>query len=122
MEHRYSDRLTADLNIVIYKQNLLVAMGIVKNIGNEGVFIESRFHDMTVNQPLEIEFFANDSLLKSRRFKGVVVHRNDRGFGIEIENVAERIRLARLMDQPVQSKNTAVGSDLNWRDRARAAI
>lgn len=94
MEHRYSDRLTADLNIVIFKKNLLVAMGVVKNIGSEGVFIESGFDDLAVNQPLEIEFFSNEKNLKSRRFKVVVVHRTNVGFGAEIENIAEHIKMA----------------------------
>jgi hypothetical protein len=98
MEHRYSDRLRAELNIVIYKNNLLVAMGIVKNIGNEGVFIESGFNELCANQPLEIEFLANDKPLKSRRFKAIVVHRSDLGFGVEIENIAEQIKLSLLMN------------------------
>lgn len=102
MEHRYSDRLTADLNIVIYKQNLLVAMGTVKNIGKEGVFIESRFAELTANQPLEIEFLANDSSIKNRRFKAVVVHRAEHGFGVEIEDIAEKIRLS-LLREPVRA-------------------
>jgi hypothetical protein len=103
MEHRYSDRLNADLNIVIYKQNLLVAMGIVKNISSEGVFIESMYDDLAANQLLEIEFFANDSALKNRRFSAVVVHRSETGFGAEIENVAEKISLA-MIREPLQPK------------------
>lgn len=127
MEHRYSERLAADLNIVIYKQNLLVAMGIVKNIGSEGVYIESRFDDLAVNQPLEIEFFANDSNSKSRRFKAVVVHRDERGFGAEIENVAEKIRLAMLMDTTPLGRPSALPAQQYHRDnvagsRARAAF
>lgn len=98
MEHRYSKRLAADLNIMIYKQNLLVAMGIVKNIGSEGVFIESRFDDLTVNQPLEIEFFAGEGSSRCRRFKAVVVHRNESGFGVEIDRVAEKIRFSQLVE------------------------
>ena len=97
MEHRYSDRLTTDLNIVIYKKNLLVAMGVVKNIGSEGVFIESGFNELCTNQPLEIEFFSNEKSLKSCRLKAVVVHRTDLGFGAEIEDIAEQIKLASLM-------------------------
>lgn len=94
MEHRYSDRLTANLNIVIFKRNLLVAMGVVKNIGSEGVFIESGFDQLCTNQLLEIEFFSNEKPLKSRRFKAMVVHRNHLGFGAEIENIAEHIKVA----------------------------
>jgi hypothetical protein len=99
MEHRYSDRLTADLNIVIYKKNLLVAMGVVKNIGSEGVFIESGFDDLSVNQPLEIEFIGAEKMQKSRRLKAIVVHRTDTGFGAEIEDIAEQIKLASLLYQ-----------------------
>lgn len=94
MEHRYSDRLTADMNIVIYKKNLLVAMGVIKNIGSEGVFIESGFTDISVNQPLEIEFLAVEKTPKGNRFKAVVVHRTEIGFGAEIEDIAEQIKVA----------------------------
>lgn len=111
MEHRHSDRLSADLNVVIYKQNLLVTMGIVKNIGKEGVFIESGFAEITTNQPLEIEFFASDSALKSRRFKAVVVHRSERGFGAEIEDIAEKIRLALLAEPVKPARNSKRPAD-----------
>lgn len=99
MEHRYSDRLTSDLNIIIYKQNLLVAMGIVKNIGSEGVFIESGFAELCINQPLEIEFLSSDNTLKHRRFKAVVVHRTDMGFGAEIDDIAAQIKLASIANR-----------------------
>lgn len=120
MEHRYSDRLTADLNIVIYKKNLLVAMGIVKNIGKEGVFIESLLSELTANQPLEIEFFANDSALKNRRFKAVVVHRNEQGFGAEIENIAEKIRLGLVKDSVKAEKISLQLRDLSSADGGRS--
>lgn len=120
MEHRYSDRLTADLNIVIYKKNLLVAMGIVKNIGKEGVFIESLLSELTANQPLEIEFFANDSALKNRRFKAVVVHRNEQGFGAEIENIAEKIRLGLVKDSVKAEKTSLQLRDLSSADGGRS--
>jgi hypothetical protein len=97
MEHRYSDRTNADFNIVIYKQSLLVAMGIVKNIGKEGVFIESGFDELCVNQPLEIEFFGSDRTAKGRRFKAVVVHRTEQGFGAEIADAAEQTRLISML-------------------------
>lgn len=115
MEHRYSDRSTADLNIVIYKQNLLVALGVVKNIGKAGVFIESGFSELNMNQPLEIEFFPGDKAAKNRRFKAVVVHRNEQGFGVEIENIAEQLYLLE------QSKNPQFQRRSNTHYNARPA-
>jgi hypothetical protein len=110
MEHRYSDRLSANLNIVIYKKNLLVAMGVVKNMGSEGVFIESGFADLSANQPLEIEFLASDKSASDKsmygnRFKAVVVHRTEMGFGVEIEDVAARVKLASLVTPRTLSRN-----------------
>jgi uncharacterized GH25 family protein len=100
MEHRYSDRSETDLKIVIYKQNLLVAMGIIRNIGNEGVFVETRFNEVPVNQPLEIEFFSHDTkALKDRRFKAMVVHRSNAGFGAEIDDTYAKIRLSMLRNR-----------------------
>jgi hypothetical protein len=100
MEHRYSDRSESNLKIVIYRQNLLMAMGIIKNIGNEGVFVETRFNAVPINQPLEIEFFSHDArVLKDRRFKAVVVHTADNGFGAEIEEAYAKIRLSLLRNR-----------------------
>lgn len=108
MEHRYSDRSTAELNIAIYKQNLLVALGVVKNIGTAGVYIESGFNELTTNQPLEIEFFPSEKS-RNQRFKAVVVHRNHQGFGVEIEGIAEQLRLADRAKSSPQRRRPAAG-------------
>lgn len=100
MEHRHSDRSETDFKIVIYKKNLLMAMGIIRNIGNGGVFVESRFNDLAVNQPLEIELFSHtERFLKDRRFKAIVVHRNNSGFGGEIDDPNAKIRLRLLRNR-----------------------
>lgn len=123
MEHRYSDRLTADLNIVIYKKNLLVAMGIVKNIGSEGVFIESGFNELRINQPLEIEFLSNEKTQKGRRLKAIVVHRTDRGFGAEIEDIAEQIKLASLLNRkPMERGNSVITRQTSGTDFGYASL
>jgi hypothetical protein len=112
MEHRYSDRSESNLKIVIYKQNLLVAMGIIRNIGNEGVFVETRFNNLPINQPLEIEFFSKDArVLKDRRFKAMVVHRSDQGFGAAIDEAYAKIRLSLLRNRSnIAAFNSRYGS------------
>jgi hypothetical protein len=97
MEHRYSERSNTELNIVIYKQNARVALGVITNISGDGIFIKSGFDELSTNQPIEIEVIGKDSALSgeqlaeskrffsANRFSATVVHRSAQGFGAEIE-------------------------------------
>jgi hypothetical protein len=97
MEHRYSERSNAELNVVIYKQNARVALGVITNINDDGIFIESGFAELGANQPIEIEIIARAPLAASEplsdsghfftagRFPATVVHRTVNGFGAEVE-------------------------------------
>lgn len=85
MEHRYSRRRPADFKAVIYRNDMPVALGRVRNLGGGGLFIESYFGELSVNQPLEIEIFSADNDFRNNRLRAIVVHRTGDGFGAEVE-------------------------------------
>lgn len=85
MEHRYSPRILADHKLLIYKRSVPVALGRLRDINRDGLFIRSDYADIAVNQPLEIEFLsAASQRIGNGRFKSIVVHRRANGFGVEI--------------------------------------
>jgi len=87
MEHRHSNRSTAELGIIIYRKNIRVAIGTIKNLSEEGFFAETRLTDVIANQPLEIEFLSAElDGARNRRLPAIVVHSNEDGFGAEIEH------------------------------------
>jgi hypothetical protein len=62
-----------------------VALGKLKNINRDGLFIQSEYGDIAVHQTLEIELLSPPGqCLGSGRFQSIVVHKSNGGFGVEI--------------------------------------
>jgi putative N-acetylmannosamine-6-phosphate epimerase len=106
MEHRCSDRYTADIKILIHKYQLPVAIGRIKNGSRYGLFIESDMVDVQPLQQLGIEILAYPSAQKLQRYKfdSIVIHTTEHGFGIELDALddEEEGQLLRLLrDAPV---------------------
>jgi hypothetical protein len=92
VNHRFSDRFIADLKLIICRNNLLVDVGTITNMGNFGLFIESDFGATYVGQALEIEFCLDDiKELSNCRFRAKVAHKNARGFGVQVEETYAKI-------------------------------
>ena len=99
MEHRCSDRYTADIKILIHKYQLPVAIGRIKNGSRYGLFIESDMADVRPLQQLGIEILAYPAAQKLQRFKfdSIVIHKSEHGFGIELDNLDQE-EANQLMD------------------------
>jgi hypothetical protein len=70
----------------VYHQQTLKSIGVLRNIGASGVFIEGGFGDIGINQAVEIHcFLKDDDLFENCRLDGIVVHKGERGIGVEIE-------------------------------------
>ena len=83
MEHRYSKRISANIQTLIYKHGLPVAIGRVRDMSNHGVFIDCAADDVALHQPLEIEFlFEERRAEQSDRFKCFVARKEARGIGL----------------------------------------
>lgn len=91
MEHRCSDRYTADIKILIYRYGIPVAIGRIKNGNRYGLFIESDLADVNPLQQLGIEVLVYRTTQKLQRYKfeSIVAHKNGRGFGVEIDSSNE---------------------------------
>jgi len=87
MEHRCSQRIAAQLKLLIYKKSLPTALGKVKNISHNGLFVLTEYSDFYSNQILEVEFLSLAAQrIGSARFKSIVVHTHNNGLGLEIDD------------------------------------
>jgi len=89
MEHRCSARYTADIKILIYRYEVPVAIGRIKNGTRHGLFIESDLVDVKPLQQLGIEIlvYRNSQKLQRYRFDSIVIHTTDHGFGVELDTL-----------------------------------
>jgi|GEM_PF-609360 len=83
MEHRYSKRINANIQTMIYKYGLPVAIGRVRDTSRQGIFIDCEPDTAVLNQPLEIELFLHGRRMeKFGRFKCFVVRKEIQGVGL----------------------------------------
>jgi hypothetical protein len=88
MEHRCTERIVSELKILIYKHNLPVAIGRVRNGSSSGVFVETDFSDVDCGHQLQLEvlFNRNNSVKpQSIALKALVIHKTGKGFGAEVD-------------------------------------
>jgi len=88
MEHRCTERYTGDLTLLIYKHNVPIAVGRVKNGSRIGVFIETEFADIECEQQLTFEVIldkSNATKWQRIEMKALVIHKTNRGFGAEVD-------------------------------------
>ena len=89
MEHRFNQRIIADVKILIYKYCIPMAVGRIKNGTRHGLYIESDFMDVGAFQllGLEILFYSPLDILQRFKFNSIVTHTTDNGFGVELDFV-----------------------------------
>lgn len=83
MEHRGSDRVFSDFNVVLFKNNVPVITCKASNVSVYGLFVKTgpvKFHR---NSILEVEFVTTSkSRKKIRRIPVYVVHHTKQGLGL----------------------------------------
>lgn len=91
MEHRCSARHIADIKILIYRYDVPVAIGRIKNGTRHGLFIESDLVDVRPLQQLGIEIlvYRSSQKLQRYRFDSIVIHATEHGFGVELDTLTE---------------------------------
>ncbi|KPJ93347.1 MAG: hypothetical protein AMJ53_07435 [Gammaproteobacteria bacterium SG8_11] len=83
IEHRFKQRKALNLDVVIYKNHMPVAVGKTRDISIEGMGVDSRIADIKKYCLLEIEVTVTESSnTVYHRLKGLVVHQHSDGFGI----------------------------------------
>jgi len=87
MEHRCARRVPVNINTLIYKYGVPVAMGRIKNASNHGLYLETDYQDVRELQKLELE------VLLGKRSKDIphcyvsalVIRKSNFGFGLDLE-------------------------------------
>jgi hypothetical protein len=89
MEHRYSNRFSFDVNVLIHRYGVPVAVGRIKNGTRFGLFIESEVEDVEAFQLLDIEILISINSLQLQRHKitSIVTHTTENGFGVEFDPI-----------------------------------
>jgi len=87
MEHRYGKRFPADLKTLIFKNGMPVAIGRIHNFSRAGVFVQTEFTLIDINQQVEIELTARDSRSTAeggehKLCKTFVMHKTSGGIGL----------------------------------------
>jgi hypothetical protein len=87
MEHRCTQRYSGDLQILIYKHNLPIAIGRIKNGSKVGGFVETDFADIDCEHQLCLEIQASKQYPGKQpiRMEAIVIHKTPRGFGVELD-------------------------------------
>jgi len=88
MEHRYAERISGDLNVLIHKYNCPIAIGRIKNGSRSGIFIETDFVDIECEHQLTIEVVsgkAGNKKSQTIEMKAIVIHKTSKGFGAEVD-------------------------------------
>jgi hypothetical protein len=88
MEHRYSNRTTVNVNVLIYKEGVPVAFGRVVNSSKVGFFIETDFSEVNRFQKLDIEIipYSKSKNLGRYFFTACVIRKSEAGLGVEIDS------------------------------------
>lgn len=113
MEHRCSARSSADIKILIYRYEVPVAIGRIKNGTRHGLFIESDLSDVRPLQQLGIEIlvYRSSQKLQRYRFDSIVIHTTEHGFGVELDALTEEAG-NQLIEMLQKSPETPQESDL----------
>lgn len=83
MEHRLSERRPITLDVLIFHQGLPIGRGRTRNIGREGMFIETKKKDFPEGTVLDMELDIDTDKGEQRiRLPALVIHRNREGMGL----------------------------------------
>lgn len=115
MEHRCSKRWSIVLPVSIRRQEHPVAIGKTRNIGLEGMFIETGAAHFDQNTCLEIELGIKlDYQSRWLRMPAVVTHSSERGIGIMFRSLSpETERSLRNLIDKARHGDTPAGSPLS---------
>lgn len=103
MEHRYSNRITLNLNVLIYKSGIPVAFGRVVNGSKIGFFIETDFVDVNRFQRLDIQIIPNSNLKNAGGYfyTMYVIRKTKWGLGLEVDS--KRVESKKVVEDAFKS-------------------
>lgn len=107
MELRNNERIRTNLPVMLRAVDGYVLPGIVRNLGESGLFIETR-ESLPVDTPVVITLDLSRHMQTPReRFTGIVIHGKNGGIGLRTEGVDTSVRdkVLRCAGQRSQDKN-----------------
>jgi len=88
MEHRFSDRVAANVCVTIYQLGLPVGRGFIKNISRSGFYIETDFKNANLFQSLEVEvIFDRFGVVERCVYDARLVRISSSGLGLELKSM-----------------------------------
>lgn len=102
IEHRFKQRKNLNMDVVIYRNHIPIAVGKTRDVSSDGMGINSNIANIKKYAVLEIEVGVNQaSSMEYRRLSGLVVHQENNGFGILFTDLGpdDSIVLNRLMTE-----------------------
>jgi len=91
MEHRCSVRKPIEFQLLLYKDGLPVQIGICRNLGLGGLFIETGSYEWRRNEYLEVEINVCNGK-PAMRLPVVAVHHSERGAGLMFDAISSEQR------------------------------
>ena len=82
MEHRYSTRIPANFNVLIYRNGIPMINCRMRNIGLEGIYIDAGTATYPRHSMLDVEIEVATG--KRLRIRGFVIHSTPSGTGLMI--------------------------------------
>lgn len=99
VEHRHRHRVPAFLDVLIYQGGVPAAAGTVRNVSRDGLFINTDFDAVGVNQQVDLEFsLPAGGEPQSRRMSAVVLRKTDNGFACECADAEDDCHFIALSD------------------------
>jgi hypothetical protein len=86
MEHRYSERVPAYVKLKIYSGGIPVAIGHVRNVCRDGMFVETDYNGLRHYQKVECEFrLGGEDMPERHRICAHVLRQASSGFALELD-------------------------------------
>lgn len=83
MEHRWNERKDTDFQVLLYRQGHAAITGRLRNLGLEGMYIETGPRDLAEGMVLHVAFSLEGQTGKQHlRLPALVVHHSEQGVGM----------------------------------------
>lgn len=101
MEHRWSERKSTDLNVLLYRQGHATIPGKLCNLGLEGMYIETGPRDLAEGMVLHVAFSLDGQTGRQHlRLPALVVHHSEQGVGMMLFRSMTTQLFERILQRP----------------------
>ena len=92
MEHRHHARMEMDVPMLIYRSGIPVAIGRIRDASRGGVFVQTGYAELRLNQQLEVEFCVSEAdSVAALRVRAHVRRCDAGGIALEVDDRAAAV-------------------------------